>query len=75
MIHRFTLVQLVCIVCIVVLCAITLSPNSTLRLSFPLFIALLIPVRFLVGRVFEAKFLVSLDAAETPNEEETHWAG
>lgn len=72
LIHRFTLVQLVCLV---VLCGITLSPNSTLRLSFPLFIALLIPVRFLVGRVFKKEHLVSLDADETPTEEETHWAG
>ncbi len=70
-IHRFTLVQLVCLI---VLCAITLSPNSTLRLSFPLFISLLIPVRFLVGRIFNTEHLESLDAEETPNEEETHWA-
>ncbi len=71
-IHRFTLVQLVCLVA---LCAVTLSPDSTLRLSFPLFIALLIPVRFLVGRVFRTEHLESLDADETPSEEETHWAG
>lgn len=70
-IHRFTLVQLVCLV---VLCGITLSPNSSLRLSFPLFIALLVPVRLLVGRVFDAKHLISLDAEETPSEEETHWS-
>lgn len=70
-IHRFTLVQLVCLI---VLCAITLSPNSTLRLSFPLFIALLVPVRLLVGRMFEQRHLDALDAAETPQEEETHWS-
>jgi len=70
-IHRFTLVQLVCLI---VLCAITLSPNASLRLSFPLFIALLVPVRLLVGRVFQAKHLTALDAEETPHEEETHWS-
>ena len=70
-IHRFTLVQMVCLV---VLCGVTLSPNSSLRLSFPLFIALLVPVRLLVGRVFDAEHLVSLDAEETPDEEETHWS-
>ncbi|MBT6154336.1 MAG: HCO3- transporter [Planctomycetaceae bacterium] len=71
-IHRFTLVQMACLV---VLCGITLSPNSSLRLSFPLFIALLVPVRLLVGRIFSAEHLVSLDAEETPDEEETHWSG
>jgi len=70
-IHRFTLVQLACLV---VLCAITLSPSSSLRLSFPLFIALLVPVRLLVGRVFQDEHLTALDAEETPQEEETHWS-
>lgn len=70
-IHRFTLVQLACLV---VLCVITLSPNSSLRLCFPLFIALLVPVRMLVGRGFQDEHLTALDAEETPQEEETHWS-
>jgi hypothetical protein len=69
--HRFTLVQLVCLV---VLCGITLSPNASLRLSFPLFIAFLVPVRLLINRVFEDNHLAALDADETPQEEETHWS-
>jgi mannitol/fructose-specific phosphotransferase system IIA component (Ntr-type) len=70
-IHRFTLIQ---VACLTALCVITLSPNSLLRLSFPVFIALLVPVRLLVGRIFEEEHLVSLDAEETPREEETHWS-
>jgi len=70
-IHRFTLVQLACLI---VLCVITLSPNPSLRLCFPLFIALLVPVRMLVGRTFQDEHLTALDAEETPHEEETHWS-
>ncbi len=70
-IHRFTLVQLVCLI---ILCVITLSPIQSLRLSFPLFIALLVPVRLIVGRVFREEHLTALDAEETPHEEETHWS-
>jgi len=70
-IHRFTMVQLVCLI---TLCAVTLSPNQSLRLSFPLFIALLVPVRLLVGRIFQDEHLTALDAEETPHEEETHWS-
>jgi len=70
-IHRFTLVQLGCLI---VLCVITLSPNPSLRLCFPLFIAMLVPVRMLVGRAFQDEHLTALDAEETPHEEETHWS-
>lgn len=70
-IHKFTLLQLICLA---VLCAVTLSPFESLRLSFPLFIALLVPVRFLMGRLFSSEHLAALDAEETPHEEETHWS-
>lgn len=70
-IHKFTFIQLACLG---VLCVVTISPIELLRLSFPLFIALLIPVRFFVARLFDAAQLASLDAAETPREEETHWS-
>ena len=70
-IHKFTLLQLACVS---VLCAVTLSPFESLRLSFPVFIALLVPVRFLASRMFDAEHLLSLDAEETPHEEETHWS-
>ncbi|MDA1016400.1 MAG: PTS sugar transporter subunit IIA [Planctomycetota bacterium] len=70
-IHRFTLLQLACLAA---LCVVTLSPNESLRLSFPLFIGLLVPMRFLAGRWFDANDLTALDAGETPHEEETHWS-
>lgn len=70
-IHKFTLLQFTCLA---VLCAVVLSPFKSLQLSFPLFIALLVPVRFLAGRLFDAKHLEVLDAEETPHEEETHWS-
>ncbi len=70
-IHKFTLLQLACLG---VLCAVTLSPFESLRLSFPLFIALLVPMRFLAGRAFAAEHLASLDAEETPREDKTHWS-
>jgi hypothetical protein len=70
-IHLFTLLQAVCLG---VLCAITFSPYPSLRLSFPLFIALLVPVRYISDRVFAPRYLISLDADATPQEEETHWS-
>ncbi|MCB9940238.1 MAG: PTS sugar transporter subunit IIA [Planctomycetaceae bacterium] len=70
-IHKFTFIQLACLG---VLCAVTLSSYELLRLSFPLFIAMLIPARFFVGRLFSAEQLESLDAEETPRDETTHWS-
>ena len=70
-IHQFTLLQLVCLG---ILCATTFSPYESLRLSFPLFIALLVPVRFLTNRIFSANDLEALDAEAIPREEETHWS-
>lgn len=71
-IHMFTLLQLVCLG---VLCAITFSPVAWLRLTFPLFIAILVLIRFGAGRVFQRKHILALDADSVPSEEETHWAG
>ena len=70
-IHQFTIIQLACLVA---LTFITLSSNPSLQLSFPLFIALLVPMRMLVGKLFQTKHLEALDAEETPHEEETHWS-
>ncbi len=70
-IHKFTLLQLMCLG---LLCAVTLSPFEFLRLTFPLFIALLVPVRFLADRIFDPSHLEALDAEETPREEESHWS-
>jgi hypothetical protein len=67
-IHRFTLLQLIC------LTVLWLVKTSVLGLLFPLFIALLVPVRLSASRLFESEHLDALDAEEEPEEEETHWA-
>lgn len=67
-IHKFTLLQLVC------LAVLWIVKASVLGLLFPLFIALLVPVRFLAGRFFSAEHLTALDSEEEPEEEEHHWA-
>ena len=65
--HRFTFIQLVCLVG---LWAIQLSP---LGIVFPIFVALLGPVRLGLGKFFQPEHLAVLDAAEEPREEATHW--
>lgn len=62
-IHKFTLVQLVCLA---LLWIIKVSPIGIL---FPLAIAALVPVRFWLNRFFDPKHLQLLDAAEIPTEE------
>ena len=68
-IHKFTLLQLVCLI---VLGLVEVSP---LGILFPLFLVLLVPVRMLAGRFFTPEQLAALDAEEEPKEEETQWAG
>ncbi|MEC7502259.1 MAG: PTS sugar transporter subunit IIA [Planctomycetota bacterium] len=67
-VHKYTLLQLIC------LAVLWIVKTSFLGLLFPLFIAGLIPIRLLAGRFFSAEDLEALDAAEEPEEEETHWA-
>lgn len=67
-IHSFTLIQFICLA---VLLAVEVSPIGIL---FPLFIALLVPVRFYVGRFFRREHLLALDAEEIPEDEETQWS-
>jgi mannitol/fructose-specific phosphotransferase system IIA component (Ntr-type) len=67
-IHLYTLLQLICLF---VLGAVELSP---LGILFPIFVLLLVPIRFLAGRYFSAEHLVALDSEEEPEEEETQWA-
>lgn len=62
-VHWFTAVQFVSLT---LLCAVQYSP---LALFFPLLLALLVPLRFLLGRVFAAQHLAVLDAEETVEEE------
>jgi mannitol/fructose-specific phosphotransferase system IIA component (Ntr-type) len=69
-IHLFTLVQLLCLV---VLCFLNVSESKVLRIIFPVFIALLVPVRALMGRFFDADHIGFLDADEEPDEEDSHW--
>ena len=67
-IHAFTMLQLVCLACL------WFVKSSSAGILFPIFIALLIPVRLFAGRFFSAEHLAALDAEEEPEEEATHWA-
>ena len=67
-IHAFTFMQFLC------LCVLWFVKSSSLGILFPLFIALLVPVRLLAGKFFSEEHLDALDAEEMPEEEETHWA-
>lgn len=66
-IHAFTLLQLCCLL---MLWAVQLSRIGIL---FPLFVALLVPVRLLAGRWFAPDHLAALDTEEEPAEEESTW--
>ncbi|TWU50780.1 PTS system fructose-specific EIIABC component [Rubripirellula tenax] len=69
-INLFTLIQLVCLV---VLCIINVTPYGPIQILFPVFIALLVPVRAMLDRFFNSDHLAFLDADEAPEEESTHW--
>ena len=69
-IHRFTALQLLCLAA---LAGVSLSPYPTLRITFPLLIACLVPVRFLADRLFPPEYVAVLDVDEEPEEERTHW--
>ena len=62
-VHRYTLVQALGRLILWVVKA------SAIAVLFPLVIALLVPLRLLLDRVFEPGHLAFLDAAETPDEE------
>lgn len=63
-IHRFTAIQ---VGCFAALWALKASP---LGLLFPILIALLAPLRFLLNRFFKSEHLEALDAAEDMDEAE-----
>ena len=69
-INIFTLIQFVCLI---LLCVINVAPSQTLRILFPVFIAMLVPIRFLMDRFFDKDQLAFLDADEAPNDEASHW--
>ncbi|MCG8405862.1 MAG: PTS sugar transporter subunit IIA [Phycisphaerales bacterium] len=66
-IHKYTFLQLMCLV------ALWVVKASSWAIMFPIFIAVLAPVRILANRFFEPKHLAAMDAEEEPEEEETHW--
>lgn len=68
MIHRFTAIQLVCLIVLWMI-----KEGGSIGILFPLFIALLVPIRLLIGQWFEPEHLRALDADEIPEEEETAW--
>ena len=65
--HVFTLIQLVC------LSILMIVKVSAVGILFPLFIALLVPVRLLLNRYFAEEHLQALDADEIPEDEEDQW--
>ncbi|MEW4489063.1 PTS sugar transporter subunit IIA [Thalassoglobus sp. JC818] len=67
MVHLFSLIQLVCLL---VLWTVKESP---LGILFPLFIAMLVPIRISLDAIFKPAYLDALDADEIPETEETHW--
>ena len=67
-IHAFTALQVVC------LAVLWIVKSSVIGILFPIFIALLVPIRMLAAKYFSAEHLAALDADEEPEEEETHWS-
>ena len=63
-VHVFTAVQLLA------LSLLWVVKSSAIGIAFPFFVALLVPVRLALGRVFEAEHIALLDADEVPSDEE-----
>ncbi|GJM23300.1 MAG: hypothetical protein DHS20C15_32150 [Planctomycetota bacterium] len=67
-IHGFTLVQAAC------LGLLWFVKASAFGILFPLFIAVLVPIRFGLERVFASEHIALLDAEEGPEEESETWS-
>ena len=67
--HLYTTLQFVC------LAVLWIVKSSTIAIVFPLFIAVLVPIRYLANRFFKQEHLAVLDAAETPNESSSSLPG
>jgi hypothetical protein len=67
-IHAFTALQVAC------LAVLWIVKSSVIGILFPIFIALLVPIRMLAAKYFSAEHLAALDADEEPEEEATHWS-
>jgi len=63
-IHIFTAVQLVC------LAILWVVKSSMIGLAFPFFVAMLVPVRMLLGRWIDPEHIALLDGDEVPADEE-----
>lgn len=71
-IHLFTGIQFASLA---LLWMVKESSEPIIKMLFPLFIAMLVPVRWAMGMWFKKEHLEALDADEEPDEEDTHWAG
>lgn len=67
-IHAFTLLQLSC------LTVLWIVKSSSIGILFPIFIAILVPIRLIASRFFAPEHLAALDAEEEPEDEETHYS-
>jgi hypothetical protein len=65
-IHKFTIIQLFCLVALWVLKA------SPLGILFPLLIAALVPIQWLLNKIFPPEYMEALVAEEHDDEEEKH---
>ncbi len=63
-VHSYTLIQAVC------LAGLWFVKASSAAIIFPLLIALLVPVRMALGRIFKKEHIALLDAEEDPSSEE-----
>ena len=68
-IHKFTILQTVC------LAVLWVVKTSAVGILFPLFIALLVPIRLMANRWFKKEHLEALDAEELPEEDEVREVG
>lgn len=68
-IHKFTAVQAAC------LFVLWIVKSSVVGILFPIFIALLVPVRALLGRFINREHLEALDAEEAPRDVEDEFVG
>jgi hypothetical protein len=65
-VHRFTLIQLLCFG------ALWMIKSSKLGILFPLMIAAMVPIRALVGRLFQPEHIALMDAEDEQEALEMH---
>ncbi len=69
-IHLFTAFQAACLAVLWIV-----KKDEDLGILFPLFIAILVPIRMLAGKFFKEEHLQALDAEEIPEDETTQHSG